>query len=723
MHFNQKVKKYESTCITIEKSAVLCYNMSYKNLEVAFLKKACEYINNLKPTKHFYITLVIVYLFAIICECGMLPFSRPFYSVLCLVFILFGFLSKEPLVKVSAKPTRFFYTVLFLTFLFAVLCECEFLPFSRQGYSLIALFFIFFSFVRFEIREIPLWDIVLPLFNSFIFTLVFQLMLSQDIAHLNETTLMGNFALNAGITYALLFITNRVRLAITVSNILLTGFAFVDYMVISFRGSEIKFCDIYSLRTGMSVMGQYKIEFTRAVIYAFVVLAFVLFFAWSTKVKRISKRNQLPRITAVLCVGIALNTVSWCMNNSENYMQLWATDGIKYNGLTYNFLIEARDSRVEVPEGYSDEKANKILSAYGKGKSEKDTPNIIVIMSEAFADLSIIGEYETNKDPMEFYNSIKENCTKGYALSSVYGGNTATSEWEFLTGNTQAFLPYGSIAYQQYIKSKANSIVDVMRENGYTTVAMHPFKSTGWRRNIVYDVFGFDEIYFEEELTRQGRVRGFISDSTLFGDIINRFENKKDGEKLFCFAITMQNHGGYEFGGFPSEVTVDGMDILSVNQYLTLLDKSDNALRELITYFESADEETMIVMFGDHFPAVKGEFYTNLMGKEYADSYEGTIKRYMVPYMIWTNYDTPEEKGELTSLNFLSTEMMKRAGIGLTPYYSYLDSLREKMPVISFFAYHSALDGKLKRPGEATGEELRLLNEYRTVQYKNVFNP
>lgn len=91
--------------------------------------------------------------------------------------------------------------------------------------------------------------------------------------------------------------------------------------------------------------------------------------------------------------------------------------------------------------------------------------------------------------------------------------------------------------------------------------------------------------------------------------------------------------------------------------------------------------------------------------------------------MIWTNYDTPEEKGELTSLNFLSTEMMKRAGIGLTPYYSYLDSLREKMPVISFFAYHSALDGKLKRPGEATGEELRLLNEYRTVQYKNVFNP
>lgn len=687
------------------------------------MNKVSEYIKKLKPAGHFYITLALVYAFVIFCECGIISFSRPFYSVLALAFIFFAFLSKEPILKLRAKPTPFFYTVLILMLGFAVLCECEFLPFSRQGYSLIALFFIFFSFVRFEIREIPLWDIVLPLFNSFIFTLVFQLMLSQDIAHLNETTLMGNFALNAGITYALLFITNRVRLAITVSNILLTGFAFVDYMVISFRGSEIKFCDIYSLRTGVSVMGQYKVEFTREVIYAFVILAFVLFVAWSAKVKRISKRNQLPRITGLLCVGIALSTVSWCMNNSENYMQLWATDGIKYNGLTYNFLIEARDSRVEVPEEYSNEKAEKILSAHLGTKSEKDTPNIIVVMSEAFADLSIIGDYTTNKDPMEFYNSINENCIKGYALSSVYGGNTATSEWEFLTGNTQTFLPYGSIAYQQYIKNKANSIVDVMNNNGYTTVAMHPFKATGWRRNIVYDIFGFDEVYFEEELTKQGRVRGFISDSTLFGDIIKRFENKKEDEKLFCFAITMQNHGGYEFGGFPSEVTVDGMDILSVNQYLTLLDKSDDALRELITYFENIDEETMIVMFGDHFPAVKGDFYTNVMGKEYADSYEGTIKKYMVPYMIWTNYDTTEEKGELTSLNFLSTTMMKRAGIGLTPYYSYLDYVQTKMPVVSFFACLSESEGRLMRPGELTGDELALLNEYKTVQYKNVFNP
>lgn len=629
-------------------------------------------------------------------------------------------MNKNPIFKISIKPTKLFYITFAVVYLFIILCECELLPFSRQGYSLIALFFIVFSLVRVQLRENPFWDIVISLANSVVVTYIFQIMLSADPKLLNTPTVIGNIALNAGITYLFLLVTNRVRLAVTLSNVFLFGFAFIDYLVISFRGSEIKFSDIYSLRTAASVAGQYSVEFTSRVNYALFVCAAILFVLWVTKITHKSKKNQLPRITSVLCIGLSLFTVSYCMNNSTNYMQLWATDGIKYNGLTYNFLIEARDSRVVPPEGYTDKKADEILSAYPSTESAENTPNIIVIMSEAFADLSVLGDFTVSEDPMEFYNSISENCVKGYAMSSVYGGNTATSEWEFLTGNTQAFLPYGSVAYQQYIKNKANSIVDIMNDNGYTTVAMHPYRATGWRRNVVYDIFGFDEVYFEDELSSDGKIRGLVSDATFFKDIIKRFENKKEGEKLFTFAITMQNHGGYEYGNFPSEVTVDGVDILSVNQYLTLLNKSDDALRELITYFENTDEDTMIVLFGDHFPAIGGSFYTHVMG-DYANTYDGTMAKYKVPYMIWTNYDSEEKDGDLISLNMLSTLMMKEAGIGLTPYFSYLDSLSEKMSAVSYFAYFSEEKGGLKRPSEATGKELDLINEYKTVQYKNIF--
>lgn len=630
-------------------------------------------------------------------------------------------MDKKPFFKASIKPDKVFYIVFALVYLFVLGCECGFLPFSARGYSIIALFFILFSLVRFEIRETPVFDLLVILLNAFIVTIVFQIMLSADPTLLNTPTLVGNIALNAGISFLLLIFTNRARLSLTISNIILFGFTFIDYMVISFRGSEIKFSDIYSIRTAASVVGQYDVKLTTRVNYSLFVFFAILFVLWVTKITHKSRRNQLPRITGALCLGISLFTVSWCMNNSTNYMQLWATDGVKYNGLTYNFLIEARDSRVVPPENYSKERAEEILSSHTATPTAEETPHVIVIMSEAFADLSVLGDFEVSETPLEFYNSLTENCTKGYALSSVYGGNTATSEWEFLTGNTQAFLPYGSVAYQQYIKRKADSIVGVMEDNGYTTVAMHPYPSTGWRRNVVYDVFGFDETYFQDELSKDGKIRGLVSDQTFFKDIIKRFENKKEGEKLFTFAITMQNHGGYEYGGFPSEVTVEGVDILSVNQYLTLLKKSDDALRELIGYFENTDEKTMIVLFGDHFPAVNSSFYSHVMGEE-ANTYQGTIKRYAVPFMIWTNYDTEENTDTLTSLNYLSTIMMKKAGIGLPPYFSYLDYLMDKIPAISFFAYYSRENAGVKRPSEATGEELELINEYKTVQYRNMFD-
>ena len=629
-------------------------------------------------------------------------------------------MEKKPFFKISVKTDKVFYITFLITYFFIILCECGFLPFSRQGYSLIALFFIFFSLIRFELRETFLVDLLIPIANSFLFTLVFQLMLSCDPKLLNTPTFVGNVALNAGITYLFLIMTNRVRLSVTISNFILFIFTFIDYLVISFRGSEIKISDFYSIRTAASVVGQYKIEFSSRINYSIAIFLAVLFFAWVTKITHKSRKSQLPRIVGAVYLGISLLTVSRCMNNSTNYMQLWGFEGVKYNGVTYNFLIEARDSRITEPEGFSSEKAEELLSQYESTDSEEDTPNIVVIMSEAFSDFGVLGDVKMSQDPLEYYKSLTENTVKGYALSSVYGGNTATSEWEFLTGNTQAFLPYGSVAYQQYIKNKANSIVSVMEDNGYTTVAMHPFRSTGWRRNVVYDVFGFDEKYFIDELSGHGKIRGFVSDKTLFGDITQRFENKKADEKIFAFCITMQNHGGYEYGGFEEDVFYEGGDYLSVNQYLTLLKKSDDALRELISFFENYDEKTMVVIFGDHFPSVSSGFYKEVLG-EANGSFLSEMKKHSVPFMIWTNYDIEEETVELTSLNYLSTIMMKKAGIGLPPYFSYLDSLMEKIPAINFYGFYSKEKGTLVRKSEAAGKEKETMEEYRFLQYYNVF--
>ena len=104
-------------------------------------------------------------------------------------------------------------------------------------------------------------------------------------------------------------------------------------------------------------------------------------------------------------------------------------------------------------------------------------------MSESYADLSVVGNFTTNATVTPFFDSLTENTIKGHALSSVYGAKTPNSEWEYLTGNSMAFLPDGSVVYQQYIDDKPSSLVSTLSNDGYTCVAMHPYYETGWSRN------------------------------------------------------------------------------------------------------------------------------------------------------------------------------------------------------------------------------------------------
>ena len=88
-----------------------------------------------------------------------------------------------------------------------------------------------------------------------------------------------------------------------------------------------------------------------------------------------------------------------------------------------------------------------------------------------------------------FLHSLEENTVKGWAFSSVFGGTTANSEYEFLTGNTTAFLPAGTVPYQMYVSSGDPTLVGQMAALGYRTVAAHPYRSSGWSRPSVYPGF------------------------------------------------------------------------------------------------------------------------------------------------------------------------------------------------------------------------------------------
>lgn len=543
-----------------------------------------------------------------------------------------------------------------------------------------------------------------------------------------------------------LFLFGRLKWSLRLQSIFFMIVGLANYYIISFRSAPIMPWDIYSISTALSVADNFKYTIEEQTV--FVLLGFMLLIAAESIVslelkglKQWKKRFWGIRIagTAVFAALICSFTHTLHLDTTIRkygiYDKLFTpTVMSRRDGTAVAFLIELQYISVDKPANYSASAVSEILAPFvedGKSESEntaleipESLPNIIVIMNEAFSDPAVLGEFETNKDYMPYIHSVLsgdiENTVSGYLNVSVLGGNTANTEFEFLTGNTMAFLPQGSVAYQQYLKKEMPSLASHLRDLGYETIAAHPYNSTGWDRNKVYPLLGFDEMYFIRDYKNPEKIRKYVSDKACCDKIIEMYESKPDGTPFFVFNVTMQNHSSYtdEYDNFKPDIEVSGSSSKALNNYLSLMKISDASVKYLTDYFSAADEDTIIVFFGDHQPT--NSVVSNIWklngknGNELSD--EDEANRYKVPYIIWCNFDIETRTNVETSTNFLATDILETAGIPMTAYEKYLDRLSENYPVITSIRAENA-EGTSKDTKSVMGE----LNNYAILQYDCIF--
>lgn len=512
-----------------------------------------------------------------------------------------------------------------------------------------------------------------------------------------STAQLYNIFLFELIAWLLFFVTGSGRLALRIE----TGIAFVygliNHYVMAFRSTPLVPWDIFSIKTAASVAGNY--DFTPTEDLLKVCGAFLLVFVLLHFVKLKFPYGVFLRIIPTICIGIILCgfvNLLWdddFQTNSYLYPFLYTPAHMtKVNGMAVTFAMDMEYIYVDKPDGYSVTRAEAILEDYAEmnttdpGAEAEEYPNIIVIMNEAFSDLSVLGDFVTNQDYMPYIHSLQqgnENTVTGNLMVSVTGGNTANTEFELLTGHTMDYFPVGSIPYQQYINGELPSVASQLKELGYATYGMHPYNSTGWNRNKVYPWLGFDESYFVRDFTGRRYIRDYVSDKSAYEKIIEVYENKEEGTPAFIFEVTMQNHGGYteEYEYFTSDVHAEDLNSAQLDQYLSLMKVSDREFENLVEYFSTEQEKTIIVFFGDHQPSdavVRPILRWN--GVNTSDmSVEQAQLRYIVPYVIWANYDIEEETEADTDISFLMAEVLERADMPTIAYQNFLLEL-EKNP-------------------------------------------
>ena len=544
------------------------------------------------------------------------------------------------------------------------------------------------------------------------------------------------------IAWTLYLLIGRMTTALRIELALALAFGLTNHYVMAFRSTPFVPWDLLSVRTAASVAQNY--DFTPTPRMIVVTVLFVLLMV-AVRVLRKVPRIKLPiRLgSAVLC-GLALclfvNTLQQETFQNKHYLYPFLFTPAymtKVNGMAVTFAMDLAYVAVDKPEGYSAEEAQKTLEQYGntdnvfaddeentndaKNRGEdannKDLPNIIVIMDEAFSDLAVVGDLETNEDYMPFMHKMQQGADHtitGYAQVSVCGGNTANSEFEFLTGNTMSFLPSGSIPYQQYITKDTPSLASYLASLGYETYAQHPYYASGWNREKVYPLLGFEHLNFIDDYANKTYVRKYVSDDADMQHIIDTYENKEDGKPAFIFNVTMQNHGGYTdaFSDLSEDVHATNYNSEVLDRYLSLIRLTDQSLEKLVDYFSTVDEKTVIVFFGDHQPSdtVAAQVQDSMLlpGESVPD--EQLRKRYQVPYLVWANYDIDGATQQNTSLNYLSAEVLKAAGVPTDAYQNFLLDLQKSYPVMSAAGRTDASD-----------VDENMLNTYKKLQYYNLF--
>lgn len=367
-----------------------------------------------------------------------------------------------------------------------------------------------------------------------------------------------------------------------------------------------------------------------------------------------------------------------------------------YNYQTNGFIlatISNLQTKTQIqPEGYSKEAVQKIVQKYKKIAEEKnknreklsdEKVNVVYVMSESFIDPKLgkhLYDYG-NKEPIPYTKKLKKSQSSGWAASSEYGGGTANVEFEALTGLSNFFL--NSIPYTSIVPANKDtpSIVKNFNENGYKTIAMHPYNRNMYRREVVYPNLGFQEYKSADGFKNNSKIDNskYISDESAFNEVLAELKNSQKPE--FIHLVTMQNHMPYEENTYSehnfsvnAKNGANPENAKTIQAYLEGISYSDKAMKNFLSEIEKLNEKTIVVFWGDHWPGIYGEMFEKELNKN-------DIRR--TPLFVYSNFKKEKQDLGTSSLIYNQILALNAFNSKLSPFQYLLSDLREKYPALT----------------------------------------
>ncbi|MCL9990332.1 LTA synthase family protein [Enterococcus lactis] len=505
---------------------------------------------------------------------------------------------------------------------------------------------------------------------------------------------------------------------------------FANYMKMSYRQEPI-YPDDLKMITEIGLLKDMTGTMLFTVILAAAGTVLGLFCWYMFRSLKKGRRFQLIRLTTLL-VAIGLLGYISNFNNPDNLLRkaynktaLWIPYSQKMNyyntgfigGFLYNLKVEPMDE----PEGYSKAKIKEITEKYQKLADEKnkaveeESPNIVFVMSESFSDSSRLNGVEVSGEPLADYYEVADQTYSGNMLSQNYGGGTANIEFEALTGfsmalfNAQLTTPYTMLVPKM---DQLPSIVSALNAQSYQTTAIHPYNTSMYKREDVYQTLGFDQFISERTMTYTDTIENnpYISDESAYKEVMTLLKEEKAPQ--FIHLVTMQTHmpynGKYDRLGYSAEIS-DGSGTLDLENYLQDISYSSAALKQFTEELKNLSRRTLVVFWGDHLPGI------------YSDTIQAKNDKQTLHETQFLMFDS---KGKLekqttqdaiTSPFYFAANLMEQTNQTTNGFYQLLLSLEQELPAFERELYYQ--NGQWYKEAQFNRSQQEIYDEYQLIQY------
>jgi len=532
-----------------------------------------------------------------------------------------------------------------------------------------------------------------------------------------------------------------------VSCILYTAFILANVQKITLLQLPIFPTDIFTLKELFYLERSFN-EILLPIIFLLAFIGFIVICLWfikpNPKLVKYRFKSLTFIFTLIFLFSIFRNDIArWVSKNNIFDFYVIALTPANQNGyLTYFFRRLIEYQKPKQPDGYSKKLIHKIINKYQNNEeftSETIKPNVVIFFIEAFSDPKFT-VLETTREVLPTFNAIQKSHTSGKVLSPVFGGLSANSEFELLTGLSMRFVPSGEIPYIDSLFRPIPSIAHEFKSLGYQTHALHVATLKFFNYNLAYPLLGFDTYSTilgqdEVELDPAGR---YPNEKSLVKAIVKKTESP---EPQFIFAFPNSTHIPYNYDSFEYS-KLDALNTPTkankkkLKNYLNAIHEADKAIGDLITHYQNLKEDTIILIAGDHAPglivfntmklikdfqidisdaskAIKSKkirnYYKSVAEK---DPINFHVSTHQTPYLIWSNFKTDISK-ENTSMNLLHTNLFKLINHKPSPLFQLTALLKQRIQEVSIVIKDQNNNYQFETPAEYQ----KLIGDYRTLQY------